>query len=156
MRSLSFLMSPALQPEWLLGNAAYESFDGAVVRAYLEMLKTAMRAPVAGVIPARSEALAAACGLAEEKLILNWEILTKGWILTPDGNLYHDGVAKYCAWLCEQFGEQIDEIHSRRTLVEGEAQLGIKRAKKAPDSRVVKAPVFGGRASLLRTGALKK
>lgn len=156
MRSLSFLVNPVLQSEWLRGNAAYESCDGVIVRAYLEMLKTAMRAPVAGEIPARSEVLAAACGLTEEKLIANWEILTMGWILTPDGNLYHDGVAKYCLWLYGQFSEQIDAIHSQCALVEGGAQLGLKYGKKAVDVRLAKAPVFGGRSSSVRTGGVKK
>lgn len=157
MHNLFFLINPVLRCEWLHGQPAYECNDGALVRACMEMLKAGVRAMVPGELPSDSAKLAQICGIEEEKVIDHWEALTHGWVLTTDGNLRHDGVAKYCHSMMARFGDKIEEIHARIADLEGCAQMLADgpmepKTKKGASAKSAHAgaagrPVFGSAKS---------
>lgn len=121
----------------------------------MEMLKAGVRALVPGEIPSDSAKLAQICGIDETKVIDHWEALTHGWILTSDGNLYHDGVANYCALLIARFGDKIDEIQMRIADLEGgvlmagsiESKVTKKAVGKSAQAANSGRPVFGSAKS---------
>lgn len=125
MHSLFFLTTNVLRSEWIQDHPAFRSESGSLVRAYMQMLNAAVRAPVGGLLPAASDRLAAICGLSEEQVIANWEVLTYSWILTNEGSLQHDGVATYCAEVHEKFSDQIAEIHRNIADLESAVQLSL-------------------------------
>ena len=148
MQSLFFLTTNVLRSEWIQNHPAFQSTDGAVVRAYMQMLNAAVRAPVGGLLPAASDQLAALCGLSEEQVIANWEVLTNSWVLTPEGCLHHAGVANYCFAVCELFSEQISEVHRQIAELESSIQLSLdiagddakpKSARKTQSKRKIPA-----------------
>ncbi len=95
------------------------------MRGYLRMLRGAIRAEIAGVLPSTSHALAEISGLKEERVIECWETLTHGWMLTADGNLQHDGVAKRCDSFVREFSEEVAEINSRIAGLEGAFEMSL-------------------------------
>lgn len=118
MPDLSPIMNPPIRQEWLDGHPAYESGNAELVRAYLRLLKSAFRATVPGTINASSTAIAMASGLSDEDVVIHWECLTSGWILQEDGLLHHEGVAKLCAEVEDQYGEQLMDLRVRLVAAE--------------------------------------
>lgn len=135
MNCLSFLSNPSVLAEWTDGHPAFECANGAVVRGYLRMLKEAVRAREPGVLPSSSVALAEVTGLREAEVIEMWDVLTNGWVLTNDGNLQHDGVAKHCTAFIREFNEDVNRVHAQIREVEVQFQLSasgaVSKARKA-------------------------
>ncbi len=140
MSSLKFMSNPAIPVEWLDGHPAFESGDGGLVRGYLRMLRGAIQAEMAGVLPSTSHALAEISGLKEQKVIECWEILTHGWMLTADGNLQHDGVARRCESFARDFSEEIAAINSRVVALEGAFEISASGHEPKPVRSKQSAP----------------
>lgn len=144
MSDFGFLANPPVRQAWLDGHPAYEADSAALVRAYLRLLKSAVRSAVPGAINASSSVIAVACGLSEDDVVRHWDVLTHGWELREDGFLHHDGVAQFCAELSAQYGMQMAELRERIAAADLAAQAvasGVSVKPAAKKARGGKRPL---------------